>query len=119
VAQMVESGLAYRCYMSTAELDALREAQRERGEKPRYNGFLRPEPGKVLAEPPAGVDPVIRFKNPSGGSVVWDDAVKGRIEISNDELDDLVIARPDGTPTYNFCVVVDDLDMKITHVIRA
>ncbi|WP_317923970.1 MULTISPECIES: glutamate--tRNA ligase [unclassified Cupriavidus] len=118
VAQMVDAGLAYRCYMSTAELDALREAQRERGEKPRYNGFWRPEEGKVLPEPPAGVDPVIRFKNPIGGSVVWDDAVKGRIEISNDELDDLVIARPDGTPTYNFCVVVDDLDMKITHVIR-
>ncbi|MEM5426935.1 glutamate--tRNA ligase [Cupriavidus oxalaticus] len=118
VAQMVDAGLAYRCYMSTAELDALREAQRERGEKPRYNGFWRPEEGKVLPEPPTGVDPVIRFRNPIGGSVVWDDAVKGRIEISNDELDDLVIARPDGTPTYNFCVVVDDLDMKITHVIR-
>ncbi len=118
VAQMVDAGLAYRCYMSTAELDALREAQRERGEKPRYNGFWRPEEGKVLPVPPAGVDPVIRFRNPIGGSVVWDDAVKGRIEISNDELDDLVIARPDGTPTYNFCVVVDDLDMKITHVIR-
>jgi glutamyl/glutaminyl-tRNA synthetase len=72
----------------------------------------------VLPEPPAGVQPVLRFKNPLGGSVVWDDAVKGRIEISNDELDDLVIARPDGTPTYNFCVVVDDMDMKITHVIR-
>jgi len=118
VGQMLGAGLAYPCYMSTAELDALREAQRERGEKPRYNGFWRPEPGKLLPEPPAGVKPVIRFKNPIGGSVVWDDAVKGRIEISNDELDDLVIARPDGTPTYNFCVVVDDLDMKITHVIR-
>ncbi|WP_227459229.1 glutamate--tRNA ligase [Cupriavidus pauculus] len=118
VQQMMDSGLAYRCYMSTEELDALREAQRAAGEKPRYNGFWRPEPGKVLPEPPAGVKPVVRFKNPIGGSVVWDDAVKGRIEISNDELDDLVIARPDGTPTYNFCVVVDDLDMKITHVIR-
>ncbi|CAG2137916.1 glutamate--tRNA ligase [Cupriavidus numazuensis] len=118
LAQMVDSGLAYPCYMSTEELDALREAQRERGEKPRYNGFWRPEPGKVLPEPPAGVKPVLRFRNPLDGSVVWDDAVKGRIEISNEELDDLVIARPDGTPTYNFCVVVDDLDMKITHVIR-
>ncbi len=118
VQQMMDSGLAYHCYMSTEELDALREAQRAAGEKPRYNGFWRPEPGKVLPEPPAGVKPVVRFKNPIGGSVVWDDAVKGRIEISNDELDDLVIARPDGTPTYNFCVVVDDLDMKITHVIR-
>lgn len=118
VRQMLDSELAYPCYMSTEELDALREAQRARGEKPRYNGFWRPEPGKVLPAPPAGVQPVIRFKNPIGGSVVWDDAVKGRIEIANDELDDLVIARPDGTPTYNFCVVVDDLDMKITHVIR-
>ena len=87
-------------------------------EKPRYNGLWRPEPGKTLPAIPEGVLPVIRFKNPLGGSVIWDDAVKGQIEISNDELDDLVIARPDGTPTYNFCVVVDDLDMKITHVIR-
>jgi len=118
VAQMVQQELAYPCYMSTEELDALREAQRERGEKPRYDGTWRPAPGKVLPTPPAGVQPVIRFKNPIGGSVVWDDAVKGRIEISNDELDDLVIARPDGTPTYNFCVVVDDMDMQITHVIR-
>jgi glutamyl-tRNA synthetase len=87
-------------------------------EKPRYNGLWRPEPGKILPSVPEGVLPVIRFKNPIGGSVIWDDAVKGKIEISNNELDDLVIARPDGTPTYNFCVVVDDLDMKITHVIR-
>jgi glutamyl-tRNA synthetase len=104
--------------MSEEELNALREQQMANKEKPRYNGFWRPEPGKNLPTPPEGVKPVIRFKNPIGGSVVWDDAVKGRIEISNDELDDLVIARPDGTPTYNFCVVVDDLDMKITHVIR-
>jgi glutamyl-tRNA synthetase len=87
-------------------------------EKPRYDGTWRPEPGKVLPPVPEGVKPVLRFKTPQGGSVVWDDKVKGRIEISNDELDDLVIARPDGTPTYNFCVVVDDIDMKITHVIR-
>ncbi|MGH8833368.1 MAG: glutamate--tRNA ligase, partial [Polaromonas sp.] len=85
---------------------------------PRYDGTWRPEPGKTLPPIPAGVQPVLRFKNPQGGSVVWDDKVKGRIEISNDELDDLVIARPDGTPTYNFCVVVDDVDMDITHVIR-
>ncbi|HMA06705.1 MAG TPA: glutamate--tRNA ligase, partial [Ramlibacter sp.] len=78
----------------------------------------RPEPGKTLPAIPDGVQPVLRFKNPQGGSVVWDDKVKGRIEIRNDELDDLVIARPDGTPTYNFCVVVDDIDMRITHVIR-
>ncbi|WP_186257329.1 glutamate--tRNA ligase [Burkholderia gladioli] len=118
LAQMLEKGLVYPCYMSTEELDALRERQREAGEKPRYDGTWRPEPGKVLPEPPAGVQPVLRFRNPLTGSVVWDDAVKGRIEISNEELDDLVIARPDGTPTYNFCVVVDDFDMRITHVIR-
>jgi glutamyl-tRNA synthetase len=118
IAQMLKDGLAYYCYMSEDELNALREQQMANKEKPRYNGFWRPEAGKDLPPPPADVKPVIRFKNPIGGSVVWDDAVKGRIEISNDELDDLVIARPDGTPTYNFCVVVDDLDMKITHVIR-
>ncbi|SIO60130.1 glutamate--tRNA ligase [Paraburkholderia phenazinium] len=116
--QMQEQGLVYPCYMSTEELDALRERQREAGEKPRYDGTWRPEPGKVLPTPPAGVQPVTRFRNPLSGVVAWDDAVKGRIEISNEELDDLVIARPDGTPTYNFCVVVDDLDMQITHVIR-
>ncbi|KNH09833.1 Glutamyl-tRNA synthetase [Candidatus Burkholderia brachyanthoides] len=118
VAQMMEKGLAYHCYMSMEELDALRERQREAGEKPRYDGTWRPEPGKTLPPIPAGVKPVVRFRNPLTGGVAWDDAVKGRIEISNEELDDLVIARPDGTPTYNFCVVVDDLDMKITHVIR-
>ena len=116
--QMLRDGQAYRCYMSEEELNTIREQQMANKEKPRYNGYWRPEPGKQLPEIPAGVNPVIRFKNPQRGSVVWDDAVKGRIEISNDELDDLVIARPDGTPTYNFCVVVDDLDMKITHVIR-
>jgi len=116
--QMQEQGLVYPCYMSTEELDALRERQRDAGEKPRYDGTWRPEPGKVLPTPPAGVQPVLRFRNPLTGVVAWDDAVKGRIEISNEELDDLVIARPDGTPTYNFCVVVDDLDMHITHVIR-
>jgi glutamyl-tRNA synthetase len=88
-----------------------------RGEKPRYDGRWRPE-NAVGLTPPAGVEPVIRFKNPMAGSVIWEDAVKGRIEIANAELDDLVLARPDGTPTYNFCVVVDDLDMGITHVIR-
>ena len=112
------AGHVYPCYMSMAELDALREAQTAAKEKPRYNGAWRPEPGKALPEIPKGIQPVLRFKNPQGGSVVWEDKVKGRIEISNDELDDLVIARPDGTPTYNFCVVVDDIDMAITHVIR-
>jgi glutamyl-tRNA synthetase len=104
--------------MSVAELDALRERQMAAKEKPRYDGTWRPEPGKTLPPVPEGVKPVLRFKNPQGGVVAWDDKVKGRIEISNDELDDLVIARPDGTPTYNFCVVVDDIDMAITHVIR-
>jgi glutamyl-tRNA synthetase len=118
IAQMLKNGLAYYCYMSEEELNALRDAQMANKEKPRYNGFWRPETGKNLPAPPEGIKPVIRFKNPIGGSVIWQDAVKGQIEISNDELDDLVIARPDGTPTYNFCVVVDDLDMKITHVIR-
>jgi glutamyl-tRNA synthetase len=116
--QMLDQGLAYHCYMSTEELDALRERQREANEKPRYDGTWRPEEGKVLPPIPEGITPVVRFRNPIGGVVSWDDAVKGTVEISNDELDDLVIARPDGTPTYNFCVVVDDLDMKITHVIR-
>ena len=112
------AGHVYPCYMSMEELDALREQQMANKEKPRYNGTWRPEPGKTLPAIPEGVKPVLRFKNPQGGAVVWDDKVKGRIEISNDELDDLVIARPDGTPTYNFCVVVDDIDMAITHVIR-
>lgn len=118
LAEMVAKGVAYPCYMSTAELDALRDRQVAAKQKPRYDGTWRPEPGKTLPPVPAGVQPVLRFRNPQGGSVVWDDKVKGRIEISNDELDDLVIARPDGTPTYNFCVVVDDIDMRITHVIR-
>ena len=116
--ELLAAGHVYPCYMSIAELDSLREAQTEAKEKPRYDGTWRPEPGKALPSVPEGVLPVLRFKNPQGGSVVWDDKVKGRIEISNDELDDLVIARPDGTPTYNFCVVVDDIDMAITHVIR-
>jgi glutamyl-tRNA synthetase len=116
--QMIDAGLAYYCYMSEEELNTLRDAQIANKEKPRYNGTWRPEPGKQLPVIPEGVKPVVRFKNPIDGNVVWKDAVKGVISISNEELDDLVIARPDGTPTYNFCVVVDDLDMKITHVIR-
>ncbi|MCX8567025.1 MAG: glutamyl-tRNA synthetase [Glomeribacter sp. 1016415] len=118
IAQMLADGLAYPCYMSPEELDTLRDEQRIRGEKPRYDGRWRPEEGKQLPPPPAGVKPVVRFKNPTTGSVIWEDAVKGRVEIANQELDDLIIARPDGTPTYNFCVVVDDIDMRITHVIR-
>ena len=118
LADMVAAGHVYPCYMSVEELDALRERQMANKEKPRYDGTWRPEPGKVLPPVPEGVKPVLRFKNPQGGVVAWDDKCKGRIEFSNDELDDLVIARPDGTPTYNFCVVVDDIDMAITHVIR-
>ena len=118
LAQLQATGHVYPCYMSVAELDALREKQMAAKEKPRYDGTWRPEPGKQLPAVPEGVQPVLRFKNPQGGVVAWDDKVKGRIEIRNDELDDLVIARPDGTPTYNFCVVVDDIDMQITHVIR-
>ena len=117
LADMLERGLAYRCYMSGQELDQLRAEQMIRGEKPRYDGRWRPENAAGMTPPP-GVAPVIRFMNPLAGSVSWVDAVKGVIEIDNDELDDLVLARPDGTPTYNFCVVVDDLDMGITHVIR-
>ncbi len=118
VAQMLEQGTAYHCYASPEEVEAMRERQRAAGEKPRYDGTWRPEPGKALPPVPAGRKPVVRFKNPLDGEVSWDDAVKGTITISNREMDDLVIARPDGTPTYNFCVVVDDWDMKITHVIR-
>ena len=118
LAQLQAAGHVYPCYMSVQELDALRARQMAAKEKPRYDGTWRPEPNKTLPTPPAGVQPVLRFKNPKDGVVAWDDKVKGRIEISNTELDDLVIARPDGTPTYNFCVVVDDIDMGITHVIR-
>jgi glutamyl-tRNA synthetase len=118
LAELQTAGHVYPCYMSVEALDALREGQMAAKQKPRYDGTWRPEPGKTLPAIPEGVKPVLRFKNPQGGAVVWEDKVKGRIEISNDELDDLVIARPDGTPTYNFCVVVDDIDMAITHVIR-
>jgi glutamyl-tRNA synthetase len=118
IAQMLATGAAYHCYATPEELDRMREEQRARGEKPRYDGRWRPEAGKALPPPPQGASPVVRFRNPHDGVVAWNDQVKGRIEIANGELDDLVIARADGTPTYNFCVVVDDLDMGITHVIR-
>ena len=118
IQQMLVDGSAYYCYTTPEELERMREEQRAKGLKPRYDGTWRPEPGKILPTPPAGIQPVIRFKNPLDGIVAWDDLVKGRIEIANAELDDLIIARQDGTPTYNFCVVVDDWDMKITHVIR-
>ena len=118
IEQMLAAGTAYRCYSTQQEVEAMRERLRAAGEKPRYDGTWRPEPGKTLPPVPADRKPVVRFKNPSDGDVTWDDVVKGQITISNRELDDLVIARPDGTPTYNFCVAIDDWDMAITHVIR-
>ncbi|MEW6168818.1 MAG: glutamate--tRNA ligase [Pseudomonadota bacterium] len=118
IAQMLAAGTAYHCYCSKEELEQMRAAQIARKEKPRYDGSWRPEPGKRLPPPPSGVQPVVRFRNPAEGRVVIDDLIKGAISFDNAELDDLVIARADGTPTYNFCVVVDDLDMGITHVIR-
>lgn len=111
--QLLEQGDAYHCYCSREELDEMRERQRENKQKPRYDGRCR-----HLTEPREGVEPVIRFKNPTEGSVIVHDVVKGDVEFQNSELDDLVIARPDGSPTYNLTVVVDDLDMGMTHVIR-
>lgn len=118
VGQLLEQGKAYHCYSTPEEVEAMREAAKARGDKPRYDGTWRPEPGKTLPQIPEGRKPVVRFKNPTTGATTWDDLVKGTISIRNEELDDLIIARPDGTPTYNFCVVVDDWDMGITHVIR-
>lgn len=118
VEQMLAAGTAYRCYATPGELDAMREAQRARGEKTHYDGRWRPTPGKTLPPVPAEVKPVVRFANPTHGLVQWDDLVKGPISISNQEIDDLIILRPDGVPTYNFAVVVDDFDMRISHVFR-
>lgn len=127
VEQMVAAGSAYRCYCTPEELEAMRDAQRARGEKTRYDGRWRPEPGKTLPPVPEGVQPVVRFRNPLDGVVSWDDLVKGPINIANEEIDDLIILRPPaegapegalGVPTYNFAVVVDDWDMLITHVFR-
>ena len=114
VQRLLDENKAYHCYCTPQELDAMRAEQRAKGLKPRYDGRCRARTGP----PPTGIDPVVRFKNPVGGNVVIEDLIKGRIVISNDELDDLIIARPDGTPTYNFTVVIDDLEMAITHVIR-
>ncbi len=111
---LLAQGLAYRCYASKEELDVLREQQRQAGLKPRYDGRWRDS----KQTPPAGVQPVVRLKTPLEGIVVFDDLVKGKISVANHELDDLVLLRSDGTPTYNFGVVLDDLDMGITHVIR-
>jgi glutamyl-tRNA synthetase len=114
IQQLLDTGHAYHCYSTPEELDAMREAARARGDKPRYDGTWRDS----TATPPEGVEPVIRFRNPESGAVVIADAVKGEISIDNSELDDLVIQRSDGSPTYNLSVVVDDMDMNITHVIR-
>jgi glutamyl-tRNA synthetase len=116
--KMLADGTAYYCYCSKEELDALRELQMQQNIKPRYDGRWRPETGKILPEMPKNVSPVIRFKNPQTGNVIWHDLVKGEISIANTELDDVIIARNDGKPTYNFCVVVDDWQMGITQVIR-
>ena len=115
---MLAAGTAYRCYCTPDELEAMREAQRARGEKTLYDGRWRPEPGKTLPPVPGRRAPVIRFRNPQHGVVTWDDLVKGPITIANHEIDDLVIVRADGVPTYNFAVVVDDWDMRISHVFR-
>ena len=118
VAKLIAEGKAYHCYCSPAELEEMREAQRARNEKTLYDRRWRPEPGKVLPPVPEGVPPVVRFCNPPEGDVTWNDLVKGEITINNREIDDLIILRPDGVPTYNFAVVVDDWDMAITHVFR-
>ena len=111
--EMIEQGLAYRCYCTKEHLEELRHTQEQNKEKPRYDRHCLHDHNHSPDEPH-----VVRFKNPTEGSVVFDDAVRGRIEISNSELDDLIIRRTDGSPTYNFCVVVDDWDMGITHVVR-
>ena len=115
VGELLEKGEAYRCFCSKERLDELRDGQEERGEKRRYDGHCR----NLTADQIDVTKPhVIRFKNPLDGSVVFDDNIRGPIEVSNEELDDLIIARTDGTPTYNFCVVIDDWDMGVTHVVR-
>jgi glutamyl-tRNA synthetase len=113
IGQFLREGKAYHCYCTKEELEEMRAAQLARKEKPRYDGRCRDR-----TAPRAGVDPVVRFRNPEEGSVTVDDVVHGPITFVSAELDDLIIARSDGTPTYNFCVVVDDYDMRITHVIR-
>src|SRR5690606_7834436 len=118
LASMLQDGTAYYCYSSPQEVEQMRETAKAQGRKPKYDGTWRPEPGKTLPPVPQGREPVVRFRNPQEGVVTWNDMLKGPISIDNAELDDLIIARPDGTPTYNFCVVVDDHDMQITHVIR-
>lgn len=118
VDRLIAEGKAYYCYSTPEELDAVREAKKARGEKALYDGRWRPAPGKTLPPVPEGVKPVVRFCNPPDGDVTWNDLVKGPITISNREIDDLIIVRTDGIPTYNFAVVVDDWDMQISHVFR-
>ena len=118
VDQMIAEGKAYYCYSTPEELDAVREAKKACGEKALYDGTWRPAPGKTLPAIPEGVKPVVRFCNPPDGDVTWNDLVKGPITINNREIDDLIIVRTDGIPTYNFAVVVDDWDMQISHVFR-
>jgi glutamyl-tRNA synthetase len=113
IQKLLKSDHAYKCYCSKERLEKLREQQMANKEKPRYDGHCR-----NLSEPVDGVEPVIRFKNPTDGFVVIDDAIKGKVVVQNSELDDLIIARSDGSPTYNLTVIVDDMDMGITHVIR-
>jgi len=116
---LIARGKAYHCWATKEELDAMRERQRARGEKPRYDGRWRPERAKAAGlVPPGDRRPVVRFRNPDEGDVIFHDVIKGSITVANAELDDLVLLRADGVPTYNFGVVVDDLDMNITHVIR-
>ena len=117
IKQLLEQGHAYPCYCSKEELAEMRE-RAEREGTATYDRRWRPEVGKTLPDIPADIQPVIRFKNPLDGVTAWHDLVKGDISIPNSALDDLIIARADGTPTYNFCVVVDDVDMGVTHVIR-
>ena len=118
VDRLMAEGKAYYCYSTPEELDAVREAKKARGEKTLYDGRWRPAPGKTLPPTPEGVQPVVRFCNPQDGDVTWDDLVKGPITINNREIDDLIIVRTDGIPTYNFAVVVDDWDMQISLVFR-
>ena len=118
VDQLITEGKAYHCYSTPEELDMVREAKKARGEKALYDGRWRPVPGKTLPPIPEGLKPVVRFCNPQDGEVTWNDLVKGPITISNREIDDLIIVRTDGIPTYNFAVVVDDWDMQISHVFR-
>ena len=118
IQDLLKNGFAYECYCSKQELEQMRQDYEQKGLKPKYDGRWRPEIGKTLPTQPSNVQPVIRFKNPVSGLVEWDDLVKGRVSVSNEELDDLILQRSDGTPTYNLSVVVDDMDMGITHVIR-